>query len=295
MYAFLWTVISDIPLTRTDIFEIIEHIKSLGGKIILYTSGVLLDDKICQTLKSLEVSRVETSLLGTSADIHDTLSCTLGSFVKICHGIKTLKELGIPQRVKYIHMQQNFHQLPLLAALSQELGIDIDTSNPYLWCPHKSTEAAIEKYRLTDSQQKEYFTLFPKQPFTRAPISCGAGKYQIGITPNGTVVPCGAFTSDYAVGNIRSTSITELWQNSSNLALYRQMVRYPVIKCRTCTDKDFCVYCPAIASWACQDINMPYPPMCQYARNAHFIYEFNNSQEKENNVSNKSQEGFHLV
>lgn len=259
------------PLVHKDVFEILGHLSRMNVRVVLYTAGYFLDDETCQKISDLGISRVEVTLLGTNSKTHDKLANCKGSFNRICHGIQTLKRLGVSQYVKYIHMQQNFDERHEIDILSQELGVPIYPS-PYLWCKHGDPENTIAVCRLTDAQLYDCFLEYPQPPVKRSFLSCGAGKYRLGISVEGDVVPCAAFTRDYSVGNINEKSIQDVWNNAVFLLELRNNIRYMVGKCRTCKTSEFCRLCPAIASWGGQDIKEPYAPMCHYANIAENVY-----------------------
>lgn len=259
------------PLMRDDIFEILEYMSKTNTRVVLYTAGYLLNEFACRKIAELGISRVELTLLGPNRETHDKLANCDGSFEQICKAIRTLKELGVDLFVKYMHMQQNFHARKEIELLSRSLGVKIAPS-PYLWCKHGDPESTIERCKLTDSQLYEHFKMYPQPPIKHTYLSCAAGKTLLGISVNGDVTPCAAFTDTYSVGNIYENSIEEIWNNAEYLNELRKNIRYMVGKCRTCKKGDFCRLCPAIASWGGQSIREPYEPMCHYAHIAEKAY-----------------------
>lgn len=260
------------PLIRSDIFEILKYIKQTNARVVVYTSGYYLTDEICEKLSRLDVTRVETTLLGTDAETHDSLSRCPGGFNKICRGIRKLNDLGVPQKVKYIQMQQNFSQTEKIASLAEGLGVEIYPS-PYLWCPIDSLESEIEPYRLTKDELTEHYRLYPQLPIEKTFLNCGAGKYLMGISADGKVMPCAVFSRNYAAGNISELSMKDIWNNSELLKGFRGKIRYPIFKCRVCETSEFCILCPGVASWANKNVFEPYEPMCHYAQIAKKAYE----------------------
>ncbi len=259
------------PLIREDIFEILEHLSKTNTRVVLYTSGFFLDDITCQKIADIGVACVETTLLGPNRQTHDKLANRPGSFDRICNGVRMLKNLGVNQRVKYMHMKQNFKDKSEISLLSSELGIEI-TPSPYLWCKHGDSESTIDACKLTDSQLYEHFKIYPQPPIKRSFLSCGAGKFMLSISADGSIMPCASFTTDYSVGNIYEKPIDVIWNNAIFLSELRKNIRYMVGPCRTCKTSDFCRLCPAIASWGGKNIREPYEPMCHYAKVAEKAY-----------------------
>lgn len=252
------------PLARTDIFDIIQYIKEKGAEVDIFTSGYFLTDEVCQKLADLDVKSVEVSLLGVDEETHDTLARCKGSFNRIYSGMKKLNELGVDHLCKFIHMRQNMHQVDKINSLATELGTKF-FSNPYLWCQHEDEDSELDPYRITEEDKIEYFKLYPPKPVKKDILNCNAGQYMLAITPDGHVIPCGGFSRKYTVGNVSEESIKDIWEKSEMLIKMRNQIRYPIKKCRKCEASAFCTRCLAIASWADEDIDKPYEPMCKEA------------------------------
>ncbi len=270
--AFEYKISGGDPLVRKDIFEILSYLSNKQVKIIFYTSGFFMNEENCKKLAETGITCVETTLLGLDSMTHDHLSNCKGAFNQIIYGVKLLSHLNIPVRIKFMLLHQNFNQMEHINKLAEELSLNIDPV-PFLWCVHKESEDTILPFRLTFEEQKEYFSKYPIVPVKKSFVSCNAGKYKLAISPDGHVKACGAYTDEYSVGNLRLQNIKEIWQNSQQLNEMRSKHRYPVSQCRICSLSEFCVLCPAIASWASQDIIKPYLPMCQYAKAAQSVYE----------------------
>lgn len=269
-----YTVSGGDPLIRTDIFDILKYMSKTNAMVVLYTSGYYLDDETCEKLAEVNISRVETTLLGPDEKTHESLSRCPGGFRNICNGVDKLRELGIDYGVKYINMPQNFSERGKIDELSKRLGVEIYPS-AQLWCQHDGQESEIEPYRLTEEQLYDHFKLFPKVPFPNNMLSCGAGKYRVGISADGIVMPCGTFTRKYTCGNICEKSFEDIWKNSDLLKGFRSQIRYPASKCRRCKAIEFCNPCIAAASWANKNIYEPYEPACKCAFAAKKVSETN--------------------
>jgi radical SAM protein with 4Fe4S-binding SPASM domain len=76
-------------------------------------------------------------------------------------------------------------------------------------------------------------------------VICGAGLNSICITANGVVWPCMAFPLD--IGNLRSTSLKFIWQESKVLKDWRSHTRGDVKTCNDCKYAEICNFCPGIS------------------------------------------------
>ena len=71
---------------------------------------------------------------------------------------------------------------------------------------------------------------------------CGVGIDTICMTSDGNFYPCAGW-QDYPVGNIKESSIKNIWETSERLIYLRGLKRKVFTKCLSCNDKDFCAMC----------------------------------------------------
>ena len=69
---------------------------------------------------------------------------------------------------------------------------------------------------------------------------CGAGQISLSVNPYGEVFPCNGFS--YHLGNIKETSIIEIWNGDKLREIYD--LRFDQLsRCVNCRWRDDCVYC----------------------------------------------------
>ena len=255
------------PLCRKDIWDILRHLKEKKIRTVLYTSGYFLDEKVCKTIAELKIARVEITLLGSRAEMHDSLACATGAFQKIISSVQFLKANKVSMRLKYMLMHMNYSGLENLEKLETELGEKIDII-PYLWCKQGGYEKEIATMRITEAEMMDFFRKHPFPKKEKSFVNCNAGKYKIAIDPLGNVKPCSAFAANYSIGNVKQESIKDIWFSNQKLLKMRKTFRYPNVECRRCEKSSYCVLCPAIATWGRRLYGEIYPPMCKYAEAA---------------------------
>ncbi|MDR1182972.1 MAG: SPASM domain-containing protein, partial [Bacteroidales bacterium] len=81
-----------------------------------------------------------------------------------------------------------------------------------------------------------------KKDITSDDFVCSICNSSICITENGYVYPCAGW-QDYVVGNVKETSLYDIWNNSAKVKYLRELRRYDFLKCIKCTDKEFCTMC----------------------------------------------------
>lgn len=259
------------PLCRKDIWEILAYLKQKKIRTVLYTSGFFLDNETCERIAKLKIARIEMTLLGTSSMTHDKLCQRPGAFNRIIEGAKMLKQYGLPLRIKYMLMHDNFGELEKLNEIETALSEQVDVI-PYLWCKQGGCEEEITQLRITDEELEKYYTSYPFSKRDTSFLSCNAGKYKISIDAVGNIKPCSAFATKYGIANIRIDSLKDVWETNHFLLHLRKAVRYPNVECRRCDKNEFCTLCPAIATWASMKYAEVYPAMCKYAEVARRMY-----------------------
>ena len=96
--------------TRKDFFEIAAYARKLNFAINLYTNGTLIDDKVADKIRKLNILRVEISLYGLR-DTHDKITQNKGSFDRAVKGIRLLMERKIKVVVKALLVAQNISKI----------------------------------------------------------------------------------------------------------------------------------------------------------------------------------------
>jgi AdoMet-dependent heme synthase len=93
------------PLTRPDIFELIEHMRAVGLKIGIGSNGSTITEEKVLKLRAAGVSRLQISIDGTE-EIHDLARRWTGLFQKSKHAIA----LGIKGGLN-VHVCMTLHKL----------------------------------------------------------------------------------------------------------------------------------------------------------------------------------------
>jgi MoaA/NifB/PqqE/SkfB family radical SAM enzyme len=111
---------------RRDLLEIVRHARDLGfTSIQIQTNGRMLAyRKLCEDLIEAGATEFSPALHGHTAELHDLLTCGKGSFSQTVRAIRNLKELGQYVMTNSVITRANYRNLPDLAALLVNLGVD---------------------------------------------------------------------------------------------------------------------------------------------------------------------------
>ncbi len=98
------------PLTRNDIFHLIDYTKSKGIRPVISTNGTLITKEMALTIKNSGVSYVGISLDGIGVN-NDQFRGVQGAFNKALSGIKNCKEIGQKVGLRFTISKQTYDSL----------------------------------------------------------------------------------------------------------------------------------------------------------------------------------------
>jgi len=110
------------PLTRPDIFSLIEYARSKGIRAVLSTNGVAIDERTAMRIKDSGVSYVGISIDG-SRKVNDTLRGMDGSFEKALTGLRHCVKLGLMTGLRFTMSKKNISELPFIFDLIESEGV----------------------------------------------------------------------------------------------------------------------------------------------------------------------------
>jgi len=255
------------PLQRPDIKEIIAYAKSLGFRILLYTTGTFCDGEDIKPytdfIKWLDKGdKVIFDVQGHTRKIHDKIMDTFGAYDIMIPVIKQTKEAGLTVETHFVPQKDNWRYIEDYVYWLDELGVD-GTSFLRL-VPQgraKKNDVMISKVQFKLIQEKLYdikhredlnlrirlghpinfqFLIDPDEPVD----SCRGGIDAPLIAPWGSVHVCPAWKQleRYSAGNIRQRKFHDIWQNSFTYNMFRNFIHgqgYIKLKDSKCINCEF--------------------------------------------------------
>jgi|SRR5690554_1241097 len=106
--------------------------------------------------------------------------------------------------------------------------------------PLRNGEAPIF-VRITLNKERAEFAV-KKRNITENDFVCTVCRSTISVSDNGNVYPCEGW-QDYIVGNLKETSLKDIWENSEKVQYLRALRYRDFTKCIQCSDKEFCTMC----------------------------------------------------
>lgn len=117
-----WAISGGEPMLRPDFTEIFDYITRKSVSYSINTNGTLISPEIAHLLTRR--GRKMVALYGATADVHDRVTRTSGSFEAMMRGFAYLREAGAGFTVQIIPMRENYHQYSEMIALAESLSPD---------------------------------------------------------------------------------------------------------------------------------------------------------------------------
>ncbi len=247
------------PFFCKDFFPFIEECRKSNIEVSVSTNGLCLNEEIVKKLNSLELKTITVSVDGGCEESNDAVRGK-GSFKKVINGLNVLKNFcSLNYCIKMTIMRTNMGDIEKII----KLGIKSGCKSVKFNCVREDGRAHENK-ELVVLSREEYINVLKeieslKKKYKgeikiKAPLNiycpdeymyieelgfgCFAGKESICIDALGNVRACSHFPKEYIAGNIRENSLLEIWNNSSQLNLFRDLEGN--IDCNSCKVYDKC-------------------------------------------------------
>ena len=262
------------PLTRPDLFELIEHTVGAGLRAVISTNGTLITPEVARRVKQLGVSYVGISLDGIGP-VNDSFRGVSGAFARAVRGIHNCQEAEVRVGLRLTLTRRNVQDLDRLFDFFEAEGIE--RACFYHLVPsgrggvmagddltHAECRAALDRIaarvRLLKEAGREtdiltvdnhvdgvylYLKLLAENSSRASDVWKlltwnGGGMYSSGvgigcIDYNGKVHP-DQFWWHYDLGDLRERPFSEIWSDPDELLLkgLRERKSYVKGRCRRC-------------------------------------------------------------
>ena len=265
------------PIKRPDLFELIEHARSVGVRVSLTPSATpLLTRDVIQRLRQAGLARLAVSVDGSYREVHDAFRGMSGSFDRTMEAIEWANEVGLPVQINTTFSRSNVGDFGNIAAL-------METKRIALWSVFflvptgrgriaellsadefegvfaklyqlskrahfhiKTTEAQHYRRYMLQQQVAERRnggerlgdnTAKVQDTIGRAPRGLNDGKGFVFVSHLGEVFPSGFLP--FSAGNVRSDSLSRIYRESS---IFQQLRDDSQLggKCGACEFRHIC-------------------------------------------------------
>jgi len=267
----LFTVTGGDPLLYPHIWELLEYIRSKNIRITILGNPFHLDSTSAKRLFDLGCRGYQMSLDGLR-ETHDYIRMP-GSFDATIDKIEVLQASGIKAYIMATVSALNYQEMPQLARLVTDLGVDIFTFARYcpgdgdgdlilapdvyraflteMWGVYSELSERGTTFTLKDHLWKLYLHEIGLMEPKDGDIiyeGCGCGISHMTLLEDGSVYACRRFTSP--VGNIYEQDFASIFFGGE-MCVYRDVDRLE--GCRDCELLNLCRGCHAVSATSTGD------------------------------------------
>lgn len=249
------------PLTRSDWPQIASTIRDLGMDLSLITNGYAIPQSTFSKIQRINPELVTVSLDGGTPEIHDAIRGVSGSFDHAVQTIERFVSMEIPTGVITTVHKMNLKELKVIREILLGKGIawQIQMATPFGRLTPEFVLSKEEFYSvamfIASSQQNYsktelmvagahdmgYFSDF-LPPVQVVPWQgCPAGISTIGIQSDGSIRGCLSLSERFNEGNVRETSLADIWNNPTFSSYSRKVTRTQLgDECSECEYGEVC-------------------------------------------------------
>ncbi len=268
------------PMTRPDLYSLLEYAKDKCLRTALAVCGPLLDDAAAKRLRCTGVARISVSIDGHDAQSHDFFRGTDGAFAATLQGLENARRAGLPFQVNTTVTRHNVEFLPQILERAIRLGavawdvfflvpvgrgmqlageaMEAEESEIALNWLAKVRERSPIPVQVTCAPQLARVLAESPTAEMLSARSCMAGRGFLFISHQGVLQPCGFL--DIPCGDLRKAGfdLSGLWRTSPPLTTLRRTGGLHG-SCGACKYQVACGGCRARANAATGDIMGPEP------------------------------------
>ncbi len=250
------TISGGEPMLHPDFAGFLQRCNELNFSVNILSNLTLLDENILTVMRQNHLLCVQTSLYAMDAAIHDSITNVNGSFEKTMRGILTLLDHNVPLQISCPIMKQNvscYHDVVKWGkAHNVNVNGDYVIIGQYDHSPHNlASRLDIDEIehliRLTAAQDTHYWERTAseadkKRDMTPDDYICSVCQASICVSETGMAYPCAGWQG-YILGDLKTTSLREIWDCSPAVQYLRGLRRRDFPQCIDCKDKEFCTMC----------------------------------------------------
>jgi len=244
------------PMMHKNFCDFLRKCREYYFSVNVLSNLTLLNNEIIKEMKMNPLLDVQVSLYSMNPSIHDEITQMKGSFEKTKNAILKLVENDIPLQISCPIMKQNKNCYDEVIKWAEKHKIHVGddygiiarynhtTQNLSCRLSINEIKEVIDDKVANDSKYIEQIEMEAekKKNMTSNDFICSVCHSSICIADNGNIYPCAGW-QDYIVGNIKDTSLNDIWDNSEKVQYLRSLRKHDFAKCIQCTDKEFCTMC----------------------------------------------------
>lgn len=250
------TISGGEPLLHKHFCNFLSRCREYDFSVNVLSNLTLLDEKIIKEMKANPLLGVQVSLYSMNPNIHDEITQMKGSFEKTKNAILKLVENDIPLQISCPIMKQNKRCYDDVVKWAEKYKIQVGDDYVIIARYNHTTQnlncrLSIDEIKelINDkiTKNKRYLEQLEIEADKKKNIKsddfvCSVCNSSLCVADNGNVYPCAGWQG-YVVGNLKETSLNDIWNHSEKVQYLRGLRNYHFPKCIKCIDKEFCTMC----------------------------------------------------
>jgi len=226
-----WSISGGEPMLRPDFPEIFDYLTRKARSYTLNSNGTLITPEIARLLARKGSKMI--ALYGATAEVHDHITRSPGSFDAVIRGCRYLKEAGAGFIMQLVPMRDSYQQFDEMVRLAKSLSSHHRVGAPWLYLSacgsaERNTEiarqrldpkdvVALDQPDLAYEQSEEPESTVHRTPLTvngddRLFAGCITGRRDFHVDPYGRMTFC-SFIKDPALSfDLRTGTFRTAWE-----------------------------------------------------------------------------------
>lgn len=250
------TISGGEPMLHKNFCNFLKILNENNFSVNVLSNLTLLTDEIIDEMKLNPLLGVQVSLYSMNPSIHDKITRINGSFERTKKAIIKLIENQIPLQISCPIMKENRNCYNDVKEWAKKQNIQVGDDYVIIARYNHTTQNLDCRLSINEvkdliqskiTKEKNYLEKLEMEALMEENISledyvCSVCHSSICIEDNGDVYPCAGW-QDYVVGNVKQTSIKNIWERSEKVLYLRNLRKKDFPKCTQCEDKMFCTMC----------------------------------------------------
>lgn len=244
------------PMLHENFCDFLAECRKNDFSINVLSNLTLLNEKIIEEMKTNPLLGVQVSLYSMDENIHDSITQIKGSYEKTKKSILKLIENDIPLKISCPILKENKDSYDDVIKWAKKHKLLVGNDFVILARYNHTTQNLNHRLSINEiakvikeaaKNDLEYIKQLEIDVEKKKHISvndhvCSVCHSSICIADNGSVHPCTGW-QDHVVGNIKNTSLKDIWLKSDKVNYLRNLKYKDFKECLKCPDIDFCTMC----------------------------------------------------
>ncbi len=250
------TISGGEPMAHKDFLNFLRKCNEYNFSVNILSNLTMINKTVLEEMKRNPLVSVQTSLYSMSADIHDAITRKKGSFELTKKAILLLIENNIPLQISCPILKQNINSYMDVVNWGKVHNINVGSDYVIIARYDHTIQNLSNRLSIGDIKQiinqrivtePQYLEKIKMDAENKVSINsddfvCSVCHSSICMDEKGNLYPCAGW-QDYIVGNIKETSLVDIWNNSEKVNYLRNLRKRDFPKCMQCSDYRFCTMC----------------------------------------------------